>query len=562
VRSNPPFFRDRATIELIDHVAQTKELCIFAGAGVTITRTGLDWRGMIQALVPAELRSLVVAQHLGELFTDSQSATVLVEMYKSLAVDDEMAGRLLRAELRRLLYRNGQWLAGPLTERIANLVTVRDLSGQYSSILTTNFDTYIERSIAARKLLLDASAVQLRRWTRTALPTDALAVHGNRQLALHNQSAGVDMVYLHGFLDDLDEGEVATSLDGTSTEGRSTFNNELEPNELDPVLAEDNFARSAVDTERMLTSALAKMPALFLGTSLTDQPVLRSLLSSLGGADGKEGIRPRHSRWAIMPLQPLAGRLKREEDQNEYVRLQRLRLRHFGVEGVFPDFYIQVSQFVEEVTLATHLQSGAYSAPGYEGTYSRRLSAWWHAWLLSRRTSQEFVDAQSRDHDRLVQTLERVRDSLRFGQADEQFKLEVWIRWAPSSLSRALRLWASSAGTLAGAHVMRSGAIDGLSKYAAIQTFCSGRPLLLPNDNAGSRWKTYLAQPIYQTIEIAGLTPAVGRAHFPVGVIALGSDSDRPESALKNWNQGGHAAALQLMHNVGEEITNALPEST
>lgn len=559
MRSDPAFFQHQNTLNLIDDIAQSSELAIFAGAGVTVTRTGLDWNGMVEALVPDELRNFVVGQHLTELFRESQAATVLVEMYKSLAESDLLAGRLLRSELRHLLYRSGDWLAGPLTSRIASLVTARDTVVQYSAILTTNYDTHLERSITAlRRRISRAPEVALRRWTRTARPEDALGGHTRGQIVLEGAPLGIDMIYLHGFLDDLDEGEVSESRteDGTR---RSNFENALAPNELDPVLAEDNFVRSAADTERMIAAALRAMPMLFLGSSMVDQPVLRSLLSSMRpGNDGTTMVAP-FRRWALLPLQSTEGKLPRDEDRREYVRLQRLRLRHFGVEAIFPDFYGQVPQLVEEVTLATHLQPGAYSAPGYQGTYGHRLSSWWGAWSRDLNNEAAFKRLQSDHHSLLTEKLRSIREALMSDSTLERLKLEVWIRWAPGASSRTLRLWASSVGSLADQSVMRAGEVDARSDYVAIQTFCHGRPMLLGNKNPRSRWSRYLSQPIYQVVHRPDLSPAVGRATFPVGVIALASDSsDEEVCTLSRWNQGAHANVLKLMRDVADVI--AKPE--
>ena len=555
MRLDRPFFQDSQTKNFIDLIANQHDLGLYVGAGVTISRTGLSWPGLIQALIPSELKTIFRRASLTEVYGNNEAATVVVEMYKQVygTTDAGSAGIRLRNALRTLLYRNGSVLAGQLTEQVSRLLAARNARQRTSSVLTTNFDNHLDLSLDAicrvagsgpqLSLLEDLPRpLRIRRWSRAALTADVES--DLPKLKLPTRDA-IDFIYLHGYVSDSEDPAVSFENHGDAPAASGLYK---DLPDLKPVLAEDEYATSAVDTGRILKYAFEHQPTLMLGSSLDDPPLMRALL---------ESRTSKHPRWAVLPLQGAKPEITSDASRlEEYKRYQRLRLEHFNVMPIFPHYFSQVGQLVQEIALATQLPPGAYPRNDFEQDYGGRLTTWWNAWERRNLIVESSSESQLAHHMKLQAALENLRAGGLAPGSGEHYKLELWLRWNPSSSSRQLRLWASSIGTFTEIALMRVGDIDSVSPFAAIRNFCYGGPQSSESSQDG-RWRTYLSLPITSNALMSHYLGPPDLYDVPVAVISMFSTrAEKDHSRLGSWNRGAQAQALKTLRDVAHEIVD------
>lgn len=556
VRLDPPFFQDPTTKSFIDLVANQPHLGLYVGSGVTISQTGLSWPALIQELIPPELETVFKRSSLTEVFGNNEAASVVVEMFKQVygTTDVSSAGVRLRNALRTLLYRNGIGLSGPLTDQVSRLLVIRSARQRTSCVLTTNYDNHLDLSLQSIALettrdnqlsLFGAMStpVILQRWSRSALLDTDDRDDGLRKLKLPNMEA-VDFVYLHGYVPDSEDVDVSFENHSGSPFGSGAYRNFPD---LKPVLAEDEYASSASDTRRILTYALERVPTIMLGSSLDDPPLMRALLETRDGS---------HPRWAVIPLQGAKREITAQPDRlEEYKRYQRLRLEHFNVVPIFPHYFSQVGQLVQEIALATQLNKTVYPDAQLGYDYGSRLATWWDAWEKRNLVTRSASSSQVMHHRLLQLAVEGLRESGLVPGTDEHFKLELWLRWNPRN-SRHLRLWASSIGTFTEVALMRVGEVDSASQFAAIRNFCYGGPQAEESSQDG-RWRSYLSLPITSNALVTSYAGTPDLYDVPVAVVTMFSTrSEQEHSRLGSWNRGAQAQALKTLRDVAQAIVD------
>lgn len=494
-RSIAPFFSDETVVEHIEHFASVPRLTIYAGAGTTKDRVGLGWLDAVTALVPPEVKEpglRGLGEHL-KVFAKQHAppsvvATVVSNAYRETFGSD-VAAEKIRTRLKDLLYNESHWQGGRLLPNIANLIVNRYLAGLRTCVVTTNYDDYLYCDLrrAVDEALAQGSELP------DVIVTTRLTKKTTRTIPGSNR---LEIFYVHGIV--------------PNTSSVSAEDTEL-------VFGERDYLDSEERVMRVLRRAFApENSVLILGSSLTDPPMVNALMQTKANEPGVT------QRTALVALQ------SPEWDVGDVVIHQQLmnhRLDEFGVKALYPDFFGQVGQFVNEVSLLAEVGP---EVEAQSATYGQRLAQWWRDWSNGKADGllrQNKLDSewQTAHHDLLAGLVEQARPH--FGGAKAVIKAESWIRWDPRSQNRRLKLWASSSAKYTDLAAMRDDEIQRGSQYVSVRTFCDGHPREERRlDEAGNaqlsgRWDSYLAVPIvlgqYGNMPVAVITIACLNGQTP-----------------------------------------------
>lgn len=506
-RSATAFFHQPVTHLRIDDIAQLSgPLTVFAGAGTAIDRTGLGWRGMIDGLLEPYVRSKRLRQHLLAVHDPLTAASIASQFYASRHEGD-LWKRRIRDRIKLLLYAQGTWQGGRLATNVGRLLTVWAAEkAEAACLVTPNYDQYAEEALREGVLVRSQAGLSTPE-VRRVFP-DSTAPWLEKNI--------ISCAYLHGFVPD-----------------------ERESDHL-PIVSEQDYFDSAEETFEKLAALFCESNVIIVGAALTDPPLLRALLHSRKDAADR-GFR----RYALLPLQGEEWEKWREvpaDDVQKLLRYSRKRLDHLGVVAIYPDFFVQVAQLLQEVLTAAASGPGSYSDPDSTIRYGKRLDEWWGAWAAGGTSTAR----QAAHYDLIADRLPTLQGLL--SADDEPLKIECWLRWDPSA-NRRLHLWVSSVGTWSDPRTMRYGEIRADSDYSSIVAFCHGRPMVLdnPRPTQPGRWPRYMAAPVWWA------NPA-GTGEVPVGVIGIGSM--RTDGALDEDNRLALCQTLPELDNLASELVS------
>lgn len=488
-----PFFARASTNRHIANFARSTKLAIYAGSGVSIDRTGLSWRGLSELLLAESSPDFDVSSEVLSTLGQQRIASVAVERLTS--IHGERTSDRIASVLRNALYRDADWVSGNLIDFMSNLMIIRKALGYETQIITTNYDDYIEEAF---------------------LPEEFnLIVNGKRREETYSDALGT-LNYLHG---------------------RIPENGNHSP----IVVSEADYASTQVRVCEEIYDAATKCDLLILGSSLTDPPLVRSLVDSRATAKAAQ-LR----RLVVFPRQGNAVL-----DDAHGRSLAADGARHLGCDALFPDFFGQVAQFVHEIAVCS-TDPTSYSLDVGGSRYMQRLDDWWRGWLGAAQYDQESL--QRAHHSALRMGVDDIREILD-GTDEEALKLEAWIRWSPDD--RRLQLWASSVGAWPDLSSAHSARISPDSKYASVRAFCIGHPYLYHPEDRGNRWRTYLALPV--RIWKRGVGSHV------VGTITLASMNGSSNGSVSLRNRANLRRALTIMDVLGRAILDpaqsSLPET-
>lgn len=513
-----PYFQRDDVLRSIEQIAEQRSLVIYAGAGVSIDKTGLAWPDLVDKLMIG-----CVDPSLYEIVRKDnplQSASIVKQMYiKSFGVD--RANMRIAEELRTLLYPSQIWeraeLAHAVVRLAAQLQDHRKGGRKKVGIVTTNYDDFLEQQVVSIDTDRERNGERLTA-LKTTVPDYEVEIENVRELRRQVQrfTAEGQILHLHGYV----------SQDPAEPLSTVTF-------------SEVDYARSYRLSAEILEQLLRAHSLLVIGTSLTDPPLLRALARTREEAAHKGLLR-----IATVPLQSLNvsvgdTSLVKDIQQNLVDRMD-----HFGVEVTCPDFYSQVTQLLTEIRIcASELDRGG-SYVGSPVQYGNRLRAWWTSWKASRYDSSakdnHWEEANRRDHALLLRRLVELQE--KFGLVGELMKLEIWIRWEPSTSNRYLKLWASSTGTWPDEKSMRKEMISSTSEYASVITFCRGRPDILLGTER--RWRKYLCVPVKIGAQ---------QGHdLPVAVISLASMDEH--TRIRREYAAQIAQIANALARIGDEL--------
>ncbi len=529
----------------------SERLVIFAGAGVTLDRSGLGWSEFVSGLLEDYIENGEQRSRVLERMRDLQSASVAAQLYQKN--HGESFRDRLTDRLRVLLYNGGQWQKGRLATNLATLLLVMNQKRSQddgdgvggSCIVTPNYDDYIFQELVevVRRQSEDNPDLSLGD-PLLEFPTeiDPLSFSSVRkgelgysqELAMAAWISDDDFpravdstcIHLHGFVPRSHQ----PGPKGSVSEYRH------------PVVSEQDYFITAEYSFGALNKLFSQASVLIVGASMTDPPLLRAL-----AATAEEATREGRRRYALVPMQDGLG----AADKASLQKMIRERYQHFGVKPVFADYYGQAQQFIEEVTVCAQLSKPSEYQRS-ELRYGKRLSDWWNSWSVEIAQDEE-TDWQWLFHE-LLNTAVVALSALLESSADEKFKIELWIRTSPQH-TREMKLWATSLGTLADEELSRTAQISSDSEYTSIQAFIAGRPVTrsLGENDKSQRWRTYVGLPLTWKPPEGG-TITVGA--ITIASMSAGSDSSLNSSA----NKHKRAQAIEFIDDLGSTLVSPSAE--
>ena len=508
-------------------VNDSKSIVIYCGAGVTADRTGVGWLGLINR-VADKLMECSDSRLIKNLETCSasddceddkkpQSARKAVKEYLNdedvpLEVKATMVEALAKNEnnienndaiqkvFAEALYRDSGWHRGRTLQKLVDFIVISACMGKSISIITTNYDTYIERAIHERLKFLDdpnlsedseleflddpnlsedsESKKPLPKLSWVAYkrvnsePNDEVREVEESKVLFEGDKEGssIEVNYIHGSI--TENGDLRGSL----------------------VFSERNYADGHDRTVKKLIKWFEKGPTIIVGASLNDVPLVRSLLEfkrtiKERGEGSHAGI------YAI--LRRIAIDSKDISDQFQLSRAEVL-----GIKLLMFDSYNDIPDIFSNLIALC-----AQGIDGYGGKLPCELAL--EDWIgqtakFSRKISEYGYEMSSIVIDEIFKKL--------IGE-EEKIKIEFWfVGYAEgSSDEKVLRVWTNSVGPTFTTGLRREEGIlrDNEKKVASVKAYCSGIPEIISidelnvgidekknRDASAGRWKTFLAVPL------------------------------------------------------------------
>lgn len=521
-----PFFRREDTLDALTELSQAKKLVVYCGAGVSIDRTGADWRDLVlgvfsQAATGRDEDEIAALRYLIEHIDDPrQAASVLIETLKLARLDEN---DFLAPKLHHVLYEREHWSRGYLLRNLVQFVTAFAWGDPLRSveIITTNYDTFIEREFTEQYQRIKSGG-------DPALLPD-VSIHdpnGNLEVVVEGsgtEAPSIVISYVHGRVDEHGVSRGAV------------------------VLSELSYANTRQATQNTLETAFSDedTAVLIVGASLTDEP----LLTALGLTKQKSDGILRSGRYALLTtshfVREATAASQGAVSSEEVEMVLRKRGTHLGLTVLNPMSHYQSSQFFEELRVALPAfdstgTSTYYRDPANGISYSARLERWAKAWMAREeiQDSRYATDVLRRTLDTYVRRVFKPRAA-----AGETFRAEIWARAEPRTNNRNLTLWANSTGPFDDRTTLRKEKISAGSSNASVTALTEGRPILrrisdLEFPGTASRWQTFFSVPIFVEvpieIQVHGKPSLRDNTYIPAGVVTITSDhpKDDRRSAL------------------------------
>ena len=489
-------------------VNDSKSIVIYCGAGVTADRTGVGWLGLINRvadkLMECSDSSFIKNLEMCSAFDDHkddkkpQLARKAVKEYLNdedvpLEVKATMVEALAKNEnniiqkvFAEALYRDSGWHRGRTLQKLVDFIVISACMGKSISIITTNYDTYIERAIWERLKFLNRSNLSedseskkpLPKWSR--VPYERVNSEPNDEV----REVEVPKVLFQG-------DKEGSSIEVNYIHGRITENGGLDGS---LVFSERNYADGHDRTVKKLIKWFEKGPTIIVGASLNDVPLVRSLL------EFKRTIKER-GEGSHAGIYAILRRIAIDsEDISDQFQLSRAEV--LGIKLLMFDSYNDIPDIFSNLIALC-----AQGIDGYGGKLPCELAL--EDWIgqtakFSRKISEYGYEMSSIVIDEIFKKL--------IGE-EEKIKIEFWfVGYAEgSSNEKVLRVWTNSVGPTFTTGLRREEGIlrDNEKKVASVKAYCSGIPEIISidelnvgidekknRDASAGRWKTFLAVPL------------------------------------------------------------------
>lgn len=552
--------------KLYGSVADSNHIVIYCGSGVIKNEIGGVSRDRLVTLV-AQKTMLGFAEQYGfegvsaactNFFTSKDHAP---EFKATIAASyAKKEDDIVVNSIGKTLYHNS-WSAGRLLSELAKFVVKLSIDFKKSvSIVTSNYDTYIEDSIInelyAQKTPTKDFGVDLRLVGYAYEEGDEGVPCYDYAFARNEKLPKIEVHHLHGricsknysyALGDLvfneDEKEEDEDTDLRKSD-KFIINGKL-------VFSEKDYEESHDRSLKVLTKLFSQGTTIIVGSSLTDTPLVRSILKIKSESEEQHG---KNDGKAVSSGCAIYAFMKCGADGYEKFQLERAEA--LGIEPLFYEFHDEIPEVFSNLTaLLVHGNK--------DGRYSRLLP-----YDQALREWVEFANRQKQSRELAKCGYEMSAELARnvivkdYARKNELVKIECWfldLEGDVSKKKKVLRVWTNSVGPTFATDLRRTEDVSSLNaeKVASVQAFCEGAPKIIPIDQlklglvklkddkniSATRWKTFMSVPIVIPFKEYGVD-------VTVGVVTLASTYKYSDFENRNFFNSKEAlAALKASKN-------------
>ena len=528
--------------KLYGSVADSNHIVIYCGSGVIKNEIGGVSRDRLVTLV-AQKTMLGFAEQYGSekvsaactnFFTSKDHAP---EFKATIAASYAEEKDDIVSPIGKTLYHNS-WSAGRLLSELAKFVVKLSIDFKKSvSIVTSNYDTYIEDSIInelyAQKTPTKDFGVDLRlvgyayEEGDEGVPCYDYAFARNEKLPkievhhLHGRICSKNYSYALGDLvvnEDAEEDEDEKEDKDAKKEGTDLRKSDKFIRNGKLIFSEKDYEESHDRSLKVLTKLFSQGTTIIVGPSLTDTPLVRSILKIKSESEeqhGKNDGKVVSSGCAIYAFMKCGA--------DGYEKFQLERAEALGIEPLFYEFHDEIPEVFSNLTaLLVHgNKDGRYSRllP-----YDQALREWVE--LANRQKQSRELAKHGYEMSAKIARNVIVKD---YARKNELVKIECWfldLEGDVSKKKKVLRVWTNSVGPTFATDLRRTEDVSSLNaeKVASVQAFCEGAPKIIPIDQlklglvklkddkniSATRWKTFMSVPIVIPFEEYGFDVTVG----------------------------------------------------
>lgn len=504
--------------KLYGSVADSNHIVIYCGSGVIKNEIGGVSRDRLVTLV-AQKTMLGFAEQYGSegvsaactnFFTSKDHAP---EFKATIAASYAEEEDDIVSPIGKTLYHNS-WSEGRLLFELAKFVVKLSIDFKKSvSIVTPNYDTYIEDSIldelylqyGQRKTSTKDFDVDLRLVGYAYKEKNKKVLCYDYAFARNEKLPKIEIHHLHGRIcstrysyalgDLVSNGDVNKEGTDLLESKEFTISGKL-------VFSEEDYEESHDRSLKVLTELFSQSTTIVVGSSLTDTPLVRSLLKIKGESEeqhGKNGGKVVSSGCAIYAFMKCGV--------DGYEKFQLERAEALGIEPLFYEFHDEIPEVFSNLTalLAHGNKDGSYSEVL---PYDQALREWTRL-ANNQKQLRELVEHGYEMSAKLA------RDVIikHYAQKGELLKIECWFLDLEGGVSKkVLRVWTNSVGPTFATDLRRAEAVSSsnVEKVASVQAFCEGAPKIIPIDQlelglvklkddkniSATRWKSFMSVPI------------------------------------------------------------------
>jgi hypothetical protein len=546
--------------KLYGSVADSNHIVIYCGSGVIKNEIGGVSRDRLVTLV-AQKTMLGFAEQYGfegvsaactNFFTSKDHAP---EFKATIAASyAKKEDDIVVNSIGKTLYHNS-WSAGRLLSELAKFVVKLSIDFKKSvSIVTSNYDTYIEDSIInelyAQKTPTKDFGVDLRLVGYAYEEGDEGDPCYDYAFARNEKLPKIEVHHLHGRICSKNYSYALGDLVFNEDEKEEDEDTDLRKSDKfirngKLVFSEKDYEESHDRSLKVLTKLFSQGTTIIVGSSLTDTPLVRSILKIKSESEEQHG---KNDGKAVSSGCAIYAFMKCGADGYEKFQLERAEA--LGIEPLFYEFHDEIPEVFSNLTaLLVHgNKDGSYS----EVLPCDRALKEWVELTNRQKQSRELVEDGYEMSAKIARNV-IVKD---YARKNELVKIECWfldLEGDVSKKKKVLRVWTNSVGPTFATDLRRTEDVSSLNaeKVASVQAFCEGAPKIIPIDQlklglvklkddkniSATRWKTFMSVPIVIPFKEYGVD-------VTVGVVTLASTYKYSDFENRNFFNSKEALAV------------------
>lgn len=571
--------------KLYRSVADSNHIVIYCGSGVIKNRIGGVSRDRLVTLVAQKTMLGFAKQHGFEnvsaactnFFTSKDHTPEFKATIAASYAEKKDKDNTIVSSIGETLYRDS-WSEGRLLSELAKFVIKLSVDFKKSvSIVTSNYDTFIEDSIIKELYIPYSKSKKEKEKTSTKdfkdFGVDLRLVgyayeEGDKGVPCYDYAFArneklpkIEIHHLHGRICSKNYSYALNNLapnrdvkkegadGGVKKEDTGLF---IRSGKL--VFSEEDYEESHDRSLKVLTKLFSQGTTIIVGSSLTDTPLVRSLLkikSKSGEQHGKNDGKVVSSGCAIYAFMKcgVVG----------YEKFQLERAEALDIEPLFYEFHDEILEVFSNLTalLVRGNKDGSYSEVL---PYDQALREWVRLAIRLTNHQKQFRELVESGYK---MSAKLARDAIIecYARKGELLKIECWFLDLEGDVSKkVLRVWTNSVGPTFATDLRRTEAVSSLNaeKVASVQAFCEGAPKIIPIDQlklglvklkddkdiSATRWKSFMSVPIVIPFKKYGVD-------VTVGVVTLASTYKY--SDFENRNFFNSKKALRALKNSENE---------